>query len=454
MSNQKRAVVIGGSMAGLLAARVLSSHFSEVVILERDQLPTDVEPRAAVPQGRHAHVLVERGRRIIEKLLPGIQDEMVADGAEVLDQHRELSWLSWFGELARYESGVPILLCSRPLLEHHVRRRVLALPNVRVRTCAMVARLEGTGRRVVGARLQDGEVVAADLVVDAGGRDAATPRWLEALGVAPPPDTLVKPFLGYASRWYEPPTERVWDRNLVMVASRPPRFTRGMALWRVEHGRYIVTMMGMNADYPSTNEADYLDWARSLEVPGLMDWFAAARPLGPIYGFRFEQNRLRHFERCRMPHGLIAVGDAVASFNPVYGQGMTTAAMGVELLGDVLTEGGVHDIARVYHRRLAKVLAPAWAQTTTEDLRFPGTEGQRAFAQRIVRAYVDRVFLIASTRPKVRSALFRVLNMVDPATVLFKPSLLLRVLFTRIPKGTKRAQQALAIPAAAGIREV
>jgi 2-polyprenyl-6-methoxyphenol hydroxylase-like FAD-dependent oxidoreductase len=443
----KRAVVIGGSMAGLLAARVLSDHFAEVTIVERDRFPDGADFRAAVPHGRHAHALLERGRRIVEALLPGIQDEMIAAGARLLDATRDFSWLSWFGESVRYESGLPALAVSRLMLEHHVRRRVLALPNVRVRTGAMVARLEGTADRVLGARLQDGEVVASDLVVDAGGRDAATPRWLEALGVEPPTDTVVKPFLGYASRWYEPPTEPVWDRNLVMVASRPPRFTRGMALWRVERGRFIVTMMGMNADYPATNEADYLDWARSLEVPGLMDWFAAARPLGPIYGFRFEQNRLRHFERCRMPHGLIAVGDAVASFNPVYGQGMTTAAMGVELLGDVLAERGTNDIGRVYHRRLAKVLAPAWAQTTTEDLRYPGTEGRRAFAHRIVRAYVDRVFLIASTRPNVRTALFRVLNMVDPAMHLFKPSLLLRVLFTRIPKGTMRAQQALAIAA-------
>src|SRR5262249_25070717 len=160
---------------------------------------------------------------------------------------------------------------------------------------------------------------------------------------------------------------------------------------------------------------------------------AAARPLGPIFGFRFEQNRLRHFERCALPRGLVAVGDAVVSFNPVYGQGMTTAAMGCELLGHVLAERRQADLGRVFHRRLAKLLQPAWEQTTTEDLRFPGTEGVRSFAQPIIRSYVDRLFLLAATRPEVRTALIQVLGMTQPATYLFKPSLFLRALFTRIP---------------------
>lgn len=436
-------------MAGLLAARVLSSHFGEVVILERDRPPGDPEPRAGVPQGRHAHVLLERGRQVIESMLPGIQAEMLAAGARLLDAARDVSWLSWFGECVRYESGLPLLACSRPFLEHHVRRRVLALPNLRARAGATVARLEGTAERVTGVHLSDGEIVAADLVVDAGGRDAATPRWLEALGIAPPPDSLVKPFLGYASRWFEAPAQRVWDRDAVIITSRPPRFTRGVAVFPVENGRYIVTLMGMNGDHPPTNEADYLDWARSLEEPELIDWIAAARPLGSIYGFRFEQNRLRHFERCPLPRGLIAVGDAVVSFNPIYGQGMTTASIGAELLDRVLRETRDGDIGRVYHRRLAKLLQPAWEQTTTEDLRFPGTEGARKLAQPIVRGYVDRLFLLTATQPEVRSAVLEVLGMIRPATYLFKPSLFIRALFTRIPAEKVRAQQALALPARA-----
>ena len=451
-SGSKRAVVVGGSMAGLLAARVLSSHFGEVVILERDQFPSDVEPRAAAPQGRHAHALHERGRQVLEGLLPGLQAEMLAAGARHYDAARDISWLSWFGECVRYDWGLPLIACSRPFLEHHVRRRVVALPNVRTRTGAMVARLEGTAERVTGVHLQDGEVIAADLVVDAGGRDAATPRWLEALGVEPPTDSLVKPFLGYASRSFDAPAQRVWDRDAVVITSRPPRFTRTLFLFPVEHRRYVITLAGMNGDYPPTNEADFVEWVRSLEEPAVLDWLSAARPTGPIYGFRFEQNRLRHFERCPLPRRLIAVGDAVASFNPIYAQGETVAALGAELLDRVLTETRGDDIGRVYHRRLAKLLQPAWVQTTTEDLRFPGTQGKRTFAQPIVRAYIDRLFFLTATRPDVRTALFEVLGMTRPATHLFKPWLFLRAMLARIPKSKLRAHQALRPAASAQSR--
>jgi 2-polyprenyl-6-methoxyphenol hydroxylase-like FAD-dependent oxidoreductase len=442
----KRAVVIGGSMAGLLAARVLSDHFAEVTIVERDRFPDGADFRAAVPHGRHAHALLERGRRIVEALLPGIQDEMIAAGARLLDATRDFSWLSWFGESVRYESGLPALAVSRLMLEHHVRRRVLALPRITTRQGAVVAGLAGSAERVTGVRLDGGEIIEADLVVDGGGRESAAQRWLEALGVTPPADSVVKPFIGYATRWYEAPPTKMWDRDLVIMTARPPHYTRTMFLVPIENGRYIVTMAGLNGDYPPTDEAGLTEWTRSLELPGVSEWVAAARPLGPIYGFRFEQNRLRHFERCKLPGGFIAVGDAVASFNPIYGQGMSTAAMSAELLQALLGAGvDAGALSRTFHRRLAKLLAPAWDQTTTEDLRFPGTEGKRKLAHKIMYAYIDRVFLLTATFPEVRTALYGVLGMTEPATHLFKPSVLWRVLRTGIPLDKVRPQHGLAL---------
>lgn len=399
--SSKRAVVVGGSLAGLLAARVLSDHFAEVTIVERDSLPDGADFRATVPQGRHAHALLERGRRIIEGLLPGVQDELIAAGARMLDAGRDFSWLSWFGECLRFEAGVPYLACSRLFLEQHVRRRVLALPRIRALQNASVAGLEGSAQKVTGVRLQSGEVLAANLVVDASGRDSAAPRWLEAFGLGPPPESTVKPFIGYATRWVDAPPSRMWDRELVVATARPPKYTRTVFIAPIESGRFILTLAGMNGDYPPTDEAGFAEFARTVGVPGMDEWIAAARPTSPIYGFRFEQSRLRHFERCALPAGFLAVGDAVVSFNPIYGQGMTTAAIGIELLASLLGEERDRDnLPRAYHRRLAKVLAPAWSQTTTEDLRFPGTEGKRSFSHKIMYAYVDRVFLLTATFPR------------------------------------------------------
>jgi 2-polyprenyl-6-methoxyphenol hydroxylase-like FAD-dependent oxidoreductase len=201
----------------------------------------------------------------------------------------------------------------------------------------------------------------------------------------------------------------------------------------------------MNGDYPPTDEAGIAEYARTLGVPGLVEWLAAARPLGPIYGFRFEQNRLRHFERCKLPGGFIAVGDAVVSFNPIYGQGMTTAAMAIELLATLLAARvDSASLSSTYHRRLAKLLAPAWTQTTTEDLRFPGTEGKRSMSHKMAYAYVDRLFVLSKTLPDVKLALFKVLGMIEPPGYLFQPKLMWRVLRTGLPRDLPRPQEGLA----------
>jgi 2-polyprenyl-6-methoxyphenol hydroxylase-like FAD-dependent oxidoreductase len=442
--SSKRAVVVGGSLAGLLAARVLSDHFAEVTIVERDSLPDGADFRPAVPQGRHAHAIIERGRRIMEALLPGLKDELVAAGARMIDGHNDVSWLSWFGECLRFPSELPMLNVSRPLLDQHVRRRVLALPRIKARQTAAVTALQGTAQRVTGVRLANGEELAADLVVDASGRDSAAPSWLQALGLAPPVDSTVKSFVGYATRWYEAPQAKVWDRDTVIATGRPPLFTRTVFLVPVENNRVVVTLAGINGDYPPTDEAGAVAFAGSIGVPGLVEWMAAARPLGPLYGFRFDQNRLRHFERCKLPGGFIAVGDAVVSFNPIYGQGMSTASIAVELLQEMLAGGAdAEALSRRYHRQLAKRLAPMWVQTTTEDLRYPGTEGKRGMSQKIMRAYVDRLFLLSATKPDVKLALFNVIAMIEPPTTLFAPKLLWNVLTTSIPSTLPRAQEVL-----------
>jgi 2-polyprenyl-6-methoxyphenol hydroxylase-like FAD-dependent oxidoreductase len=438
------AVVVGGSMAGLLAARVVADHARDVVIAERDRIPDQPDFRAGVPQARHAHVLLERGRRIIEALFPGIIDEMIAEGAREYDVGRCFDFVSWAGEAVRFDAGIPFLAVSRPFLEHHVRRRVRALPNVRVRAETRTTGLDGDATRVRGVKTYAGEPIAADLVVDASGRECKSGDWLQALGVTAPERTVVKPFIGYASRVYRAPERDVWDRVALIVAGRPPSFTRGAGIVPIEGGRFLVTLIGLNADYPPTDEAGFLGFARGLELPGLAEWLDAATPLGDIAGFRFDQNRLHHFESCALPEGYIAVGDAVASFNPIYGQGMSTAAIGAEVRGAVLRDGPpVAKLPRVFHRRLAKALEGPWTSTTTEDLRYPGTEGKRAFGNRVAYAYIDRLFVLAARDPKVRRALIEVFGLTKPASHLFRLPLALRAMTTGIPRHLVRPQDAL-----------
>lgn len=439
----EKAVVVGGSMAGLLAARVVADHADEVVIAERDRFPDDPDFRAGVPQARHAHVLLQRGQRIIETLFPGIVDEMVAAGARLHDVGRDFSMITWAGDAVRFESGIPFLAVSRPFLEHHVRRRVRALPNVRVRSEVRTVGLTGDAKRVTGIRTQAGETVASDLVIDASGRECKSGEWLQQLGVAPPVATVVKPFLGYASRLYRAPKQPVWDRLAVLIGAMPPTFTRGGAIVPIEGDRFHVTLMGMNGDHPPTDEPGFLAYARDLPVPGFREWLDAAEPLTDIHGFRFEQNRLHRFEASALPAGYIAVGDAVASFNPIYGQGMSTSAIGAEVLAAVLAEAPPSEkLPRVFQRRLAKALKEPWTATTTEDLRYPGTEGERLFAHRVAYAYIDRLFVLASRDQdrEARRALIEVFGMTKPSSHLFRLPLAWRALRRSIPRDLPRPQ--------------
>ncbi|MHB8814241.1 MAG: FAD-dependent oxidoreductase, partial [Steroidobacteraceae bacterium] len=204
------AVVIGASMAGLLAARVLCEHFARVTLVERDALPGEVQPRKGVPQGRHLHVLHTKGEEILNRWFPGLSLDLVASGATLLDIPGDLLWFHLGGYNVRFRSGLTTLAMSRPLLESHVCRRVLRLPNLVCRqrheavalvTGADRARVTGITVRPVSAE-RGTELLQADLVVDAGGRGSRTPAWLESLGYRRPTETTITIGLGYTTRLY------------------------------------------------------------------------------------------------------------------------------------------------------------------------------------------------------------------------------------------------------------
>jgi 2-polyprenyl-6-methoxyphenol hydroxylase-like FAD-dependent oxidoreductase len=441
------AVVVGAGMAGLLAAHVLAGHFEQVSVVERDRFPDQPGFRGGVPQSRHLHVLLGRGLECLEQLLPGFEADLGAAGAQVV-QGSDSLWLNAAGWCRRYPSPIRLLGASRELIEWQVRTRVTAKANVQVlEGCEAIGLLADPSRdAVTGVRLRsrDGRAeqtgpatnVAADLVVDASGRQSRAPQWLAVLGFPPPTETSINSQLGYASRQYEIPAGFQTDWRMLVINAKPPTNARTGALVPIEGGRWMVALIGAGRDYPPTDDAGFLEFARGLRSPLLYQTIKDAKPASPIYSFRNTDNRRRHFERLRRwPERFVVVGDASCTFNPIYGQGMTVAAMTAVVLDHSLAERrrrsdtGPFGRAKQFQRQVAKSNAGAWTMATTEDLRYPWTEGARLDpATRIMHRYANRVLEVANGNPKVNAAFVNVVNLRHPPTSLFHPAVLLPVL--------------------------
>jgi 2-polyprenyl-6-methoxyphenol hydroxylase-like FAD-dependent oxidoreductase len=446
------AVVIGGSIAGLLAARVLAEHFPRVTLVERDRFPDMPLHRKGLPQSRHLHVLLARGRMALEELFPGIGDELTAAGAELIDAGRDIAWLTPAGWGVRFLARVASFACSRPLLDYVLHRRVSALPQLSIvedtevtglRLAADASRVSGVvlEARAPGAGGAEARVLEADLVIDASGRASRTPGWLANLGCEPPEETVVDAHLGYASRIYERPQATPADWKCLYVQAAPPRRTRGGVAFVMEGGRWMVTLGGIGGDYPPTREAGFLDFMRSLESRALFDSVSAARPLSSIVGYRATGNRWRHYERLAgRPEGLLVMGDAVCAFNPVYGQGMTMAALAALVLAECLRPRppGVHDgLAAQFQRRLAQINKGPWLLATSEDFRSPQLDGARpGLASRLKHRYLDRLLAHATHDQRLRRTFLGVSHMIEDPSALFHPAVLARVFCRPLPRGT------------------
>ena len=442
------AVVIGGSLSGLFAARVLSDHFGRVTVVDRDRFPDHAVQRKGVPQSHHIHVLLARGARLYEQFFPSIGDDLTAVGAHALEWGYDNLLYTLGGWMPKVRTGYVSHMCSRELREFVVRQRVAALGNVRFleERDAVGLQADDAKTKVIGVRTRlrghavgseaDGDgVMRVDLVVDASGRSSRAPEWLQELGYVPPAETNVNSFLGYASRHYAPPPDFQAGWKALTLRGAPPYANRGGSVYPIEGDRWLVTLAGAGRDYPPLDDAGFLEFARTLGQPPLMyEALHEATPLEPAVGYQRTDNRWRHYERLeRQPENFVLVGDAACAFNPVYGQGMTIAAIDAlaldECLRDAANTGSLAGMARRFQRAMAKGLAAPWLMATSEDFRVPQTEGAKpGRATRVMHRYMDRVTMAASKNANVFRAFVDVTQLIKPPSALFSPAIVAQVL--------------------------
>ncbi len=432
------AIVVGGSVAGLLTARVLSDLVDEVVVLERERLTDAPTPRGHVPQGKHLHLLLSAGLDRMVVWFPGIDEELERMGAVWIDGTR--AWVYQAGGYrAQGDWGRPALSMTRPLLEQVVRRRVRSLDNVTLDDGVVADRVEISGGRLSGV-VVGGALRAADLVVDCSGRSSRIAHQLESSGVLAPPVSRVTIDCAYASGFL-PRSAGDLDGSFLVCGTSPPESFRGGAVLPVEGDRWMVTLAGVHGEVPGTAEDEFLAFARSLLSPAVAQLVELAGPLSSVAAYRFPASQRRHYEKVdRLLPGFVVLGDAACSFDPIYGQGMACAALQADALGHAVREVGVRsdELPARFHQRAAKIIDAPWSIAVGADFLHPKTEGPKAPGTDLVNRYVLRLIRATHHSVPLAKTFNGVLNLVEPTSSLMRPSVVARVLASSMP-GRRRS---------------
>jgi 2-polyprenyl-6-methoxyphenol hydroxylase-like FAD-dependent oxidoreductase len=432
----EHAVVLGGSIAGSLAARMLAPAYRTVTVIDRDDLSGPVEPRHAIPQGHHIHALLARGQQILDELFPGFTEELVGIGVPIGDFGTSLSWYFNGKMMQKAETGLICVAAGRPLLESRIRARVRALGNVTFREYTDIAGLLASpdNSRITGVRVQphggEEELISADLVIDTTGRGSRTARWLQELGYPRVPEERVKMDLTYTTLDFHGPLpfDPIGD-DIALLPVATPAIRRGAIFARMPD-RYSISLTGILGDQPPTDLEGFMAYVQSLPVPEIYKAVRDAEPMGVPMSFKFPASVRRRYERLsRVPDGLLVMGDAACVFNPVYGQGMTVAAIGARMLGDHL-QGGAPRPAEFF-KELAKVIAAPWDMAAGADLGFPGVQGRRTLKVRMGNLYIPRLQAAAVHDGELTTAFLRAAGLVDPPQALMRPAIIGRVLRPR-----------------------
>jgi 2-polyprenyl-6-methoxyphenol hydroxylase-like FAD-dependent oxidoreductase len=431
---RSHAVVIGAGMAGLTAAQAISRHFGKVTIIERDVLPAEAAPRSGTPQAQHAHMLLAGGLKALQILFPGFENDLAEAGAVKIRTGKDIRFeRPGFDPFPIRDLGIDTFCMSRPLLEAVTRRRVQQTANinicVRSRVTGLVASRDAMRIEAVRYDSEGGSVVTleADLVIEASGRCGLTLKLLEELSLSRPEETEIGIDQAYASTIVERPLDHDWLGNIVLPSA--PASSRGAFLFPIEKQRWLLSVGANHGDVPPGDRAAFMDFVRSLRTPTIYDAIRDARPLTDIVRYQLPCSTRRHFERLEsFPAGLLAIGDALCRFNPVFGQGMSVAAQEAVILDRLLAEDvPMERLARDFFAAIQDTIATPWG-VAVSDFVYPATRGVRPadLAQRL--QYGMALTKLAAADPEVHRLTAEVSQLLKPQAALREPALAARVM--------------------------
>ena len=474
----KHALVIGGSMGGLLTARALSDYFEKVTVIERDKLPQKPEMRKGAPQGAHIHVMLESGMDNLNRLFPGIWEELKQEGLNVIDSTQDFVWHHQGVWKSRFKSGIEMILATRLYMEYSVRKRVKKIAGIEFREgFAVSAPVSSADKsRITGLKIHPVkntkkiEEIQGDLIVDASGRGSKTPTWLESMGYKSPREERMGIELSYTSRLYEMSKEFKQNENwkfMILYPIHPSTWRSGFVM-SVEDNKWIVSLNGYFKEHAPLDDKGFVEFASTLTQPDIYNAIKTAKPVTDLMIHKYPYARWRKYHKLsRFPEGLVLLGDAVCSFNPIFGQGMSAASKGVRLLHDLLDEqarrspGDLSGLAQKHRKRLSRHLHTPWLVTKIIDLNYSQAEGKRLPGHGFLAWYVSRLLELTSTNQGVYKNLMTVLHLKKSLRAILKPTVSLPVIlfgiksfFTPLEKrantnhlpGSKTPENARAVP--------
>ena len=461
-----KAVIIGGGIAGLLAARVLCKHFDKVIIIEKDKYPSQAGPRNGVPQSNHIHVLLIKGKEILLELFPDLEKNLVAKRAHVVNLTNDVRYYVGTGYSIRFESDLTTIACTRQLLEHEIRNEIVAnFPNVNIlegtrATGLLFEKVLGrcTGVTIISAETNSENTIMGDLVVDTSGRESKTSEWLDQHGYGKPEETTINSYIGYSTCWFRPTTQQTSGDISSFVSSDPvikptiiltnPPFNPRMGvIYPVEGSLWLVGILGIGKKYPPTDKQGFLQYTRELETQDIYNTIKDSKLNDPIYGDRTTGSKQYHYEKMKSwPENFIAYGDSVCSFNPFYGQGITVACIGAITLDETLREykkrnRGIQGFSVIFQKKVSKINVLPWLLGTSEDFRWPTTEGIRSnLVTRLLQKYFHRVMLLTPKSKIATKSFFEIMHMIKSPLIVFHPLILFHVLLETLKRTNQQSE--------------
>ena len=433
---QEKAIVIGGSISGLLAARVLSDYFKEVILIEKDNCIDNGKVRIGTPQANHIHILLVKGREILQDFFPELEGDLLKKGANKIDFLNNSRYHLPSGWAPKFNSGIITFACTRTLLENTIRHQIKKISKIKIEQGKQIISfvLEKSNR--ISLKTKDGKVIHGDLIVDCTGRNTKTPSWLEDIGFSKIRETKIDSFVRYSTRRYVPSKkDREW--KMLVILNKPITNPRLGGIYPIEDGKWLVGLYSIGKNYPPTDEKGFLEFAKHLENRELYDALKDAVPDSEIYGYQVQGSRKYHYEEMsQWPENFIVLGDAVSIFNPYYGQGITSAALGAKVLDDMLKNHKMkNDFTRKFQKRLATSVSLPWILGTSEDLRWPTTVGKKPnIITRMVQNHAQKVLLLSPKSTLAAKSFQQMMHMIKSPAIIFHPVILLQLIVNYIWK--------------------